>query len=330
MSRLLKVLLAVTALSGLILFVVGMVLWTRPLLVMSALARWELERAGLEEVTVDGPRGALTYYRNGDVTAEADGPPVVLVHGLGHDAGTWGAVATGLARDHRLLVPDLPGHGESGPEDGPLSLRDEVEGLAAVIDRETRSGETVVLVGNSMGGWVSLLYAHEHPRRVERLVLVSSAGYYTDLEGVSLTPTTREEARAMVTAVMGEAAAEQTPGFILDDIVDQVPSGPAPRLFESFQEADLMDEKLADIAVPVDVVWGDRDGLMPLSFARRFEADLPRARLHVLEGCAHAPQRACPDVFIDLLAEVLASDPPPGSPPPPPRPATDPPPADAG
>jgi pimeloyl-ACP methyl ester carboxylesterase len=335
MQRLAKILLVITALSGLVLFVVGLVLWTRPLLVMSALARWELEQAGLEEVRAEGPRGEVVYFRGG--SSDGGGTPVVLVHGLGHEAGTWGAVATGLAGDHRLLVPDLPGHGESGPEDGPLSLADEVEGLATVLDRE--AGETpVVLVGNSMGGWVSLLYALEHPERVERLVLVSTAGYYTDLQGVSLTPTSREEAREMVAAVMGKQAAAQTPGFILDDVVDQVPGSAAPRLFDSFREADLLDsERLGRITVPVDLVWGDRDGLLPLTVARRFEADLPRARLHVLKGCAHAPQRACPEEFTEMLSTILAGDPPPprtppssGSPPPPPGPAAAPPPAGAG
>ncbi len=311
MRRAVQILFAVSIVLGLALLVLGLVLWTNPLGVAHWLARTSLPRAGLEETRFPGPRGEIVYFRGGPTGESAEtGRTLVLLHGLGDQAATWGGAAEELARDHRLLVPDLPGHGESGPErgKGPLSLRDALDAVRAVVDLEVPPGERVTLVGNSMGGWVALLYALERPERVEELVLVSSGGLYTDLEGVSLTPTHKEEARRLVEAVMGPEAAEKIPGFFLTDIVDKVDDGPVPLYWASFDESWLLEGRLDQITMPAELVWGDEDGLLTLDYARRLEAGLPDARLHVLEGCAHSPQVTCTERFVRLMENVLRHD----------------------
>ena len=306
--RIVKILLAVSVLLGLTFLALGVVLWTNPLGVGRWLARGALPRAGLEEVSFPGPRGDLVYFRGGPTEAPArEAKTLVLLHGLGDEAATWGGTAEELVQDHRLLIPDLPGHGASDPPrgEGPLSLQDALDAVKVLVDAEAPAGERVVLVGNSMGGWVALLYALERPERVEELVLVSSAGLYTDLQGLTLTPATREEARALVEAVMGPEVAEQTPGFFLTDIVDKAHEGPVPLYQASFDESWLLEDRLDQIQAPATLIWGDLDGLMPVSYARRLESGLPHAQLHVLEGCAHSLQMTCTARFVRLVQEVL-------------------------
>ena len=102
-----------------------------------------------------------------------DGPPMLLVHGLGGSADNWLRVGRDLARDHRVLAVDLPGFGRSPPAGRPPTLEGYVELIAALLRQRVR--EPAVLVGNSMGGLLSLLTASQHPELVRGLVLVNPA-----------------------------------------------------------------------------------------------------------------------------------------------------------
>ncbi len=114
---------------------------------------------------------------------------------------------------YQLVIPDLPGHGESAPREGPLTLRGELDGLDAAI-RKLEEGERVILIGNAFGGWLSLIYAREHPERVERLVLVNSVGLSFDAAGLDTLPENREQAQRMVQS-LGDPNARPAPGFVL-------------------------------------------------------------------------------------------------------------------
>jgi len=74
-------------------------------------------------------------------------------------------------------------------------------------------------------------------------------------------------------------------------------------------DAYLLDGRLEEIEVPVDLVWGDADGLFTMDYARRLLDGLPRARLYAVEGCGHVPQRECPDKTLAALRGVLAAPP---------------------
>ena len=267
------------------------------------LARSGLSKADLKKVQVEGPRGTLTYWQGGKGTET-----VVLIHGMGNQAGTWVRVAPHLAADYRLVVVDLPGHGESEPLGGVLTMADEVEGLAAILDAAVPQGR-FTLVGNSLGGWVSLLYCLEYPDkapRVKRLVLVGSAGLAGELpEGIKLVPETIEEARRLV-EVMSPPSTPPTPDFVLDDLVEKIGEGASPRLIESFDPAFFVDGRLPTIQTPADLVWGLDDRLVPLIYGERMAAELPHAELHTLADCGHLPQQQCPTPFLKLLRELLA------------------------
>ncbi|MEM9558163.1 MAG: alpha/beta fold hydrolase [Acidobacteriota bacterium] len=275
----------------------GIYFYLEPARIGIVLSRSGLERGGLAQETVDTSVGEQTYFAGG----QGD-PTLVFLHGVGTQAGSWVGVAGDLARDHRVVAVDLAGHGDSAPREGTLDLPLTVDALDAVL--EAASPRTpVVLVGNSFGGWVSLTYALQRPERVARLVLVSSAGVSgpvrTDL---TLTPSTREEMTALLTAVGFD---EVPAGFVLDDLVEEIAAGPTPRLMQTLGADDLLDGRLGALPMPIDLVWGQDDRLTSLAVAERLLDELPDgARLTVLEDCGHIPQQQCPQRFVATVREL--------------------------
>jgi pimeloyl-ACP methyl ester carboxylesterase len=100
------------------------------------------------------------------------------------------------------------------------------------------------------------------------------------------------------------------PGFVLDDVVRQARVGPLHRFAQSAgtMPQHLLDGRLGEVTVPVELVWGDADGLMTLDYARRVQAGLPDARLHRVAGCGHVPQRECPVELVEALLKALAKE----------------------
>jgi len=285
----------------------GLAIWVNPLGLWRAFVRARLSFAGLEHRTMAGPRGKLSYWIGG--AKDSPGPALVLVHGLGNDAGVWAQSVPALLKDHRLIVIDLPGHGGSAPDRGPLSIFDEVAGLEALLAKQAGGKTPPILIGNSLGGWVSLIYAERHPERVSRLVLIDTGGLLYEPK-VRFLVRNRQEARVFTDALLGPRI-PPLPGFLLDDVVEKLQAGPAPRLFASFTRRDFLDGRLARIATPTDLIWGGADELFPPELGRRYARELPRARFHLLAECGHTPQAECPEEFVAHLLWVL-KEPPPG------------------
>jgi pimeloyl-ACP methyl ester carboxylesterase len=280
--------------------------YSNPVGVSLWMTRRALGSSGLEHRTVDGPRGEQSLWDGGR------GRALVLLHGMGDQAGAWARVARSLTRDYRLVVPDLAGHGDSEPQDGALTLDDLVDALDAVLNAPDMP-ERVVLVGHSLGGWVAVRYTLEHPDRVEHLVLVDSLGLArelgnADFQDVTFLPSTREQAARLV-AAQGPPEKRPLADFVLDDLVQKVRQGPTRRLFRSLRPEDyLTPESVSETwpsTVPVDLVWGRQDALLPLEYAEALQRLFPEAGLHLLGGCGHIPQRHCGPDFRRVLARVL-------------------------
>jgi pimeloyl-ACP methyl ester carboxylesterase len=253
------------------------------------------------------PRWVDTAFGRVRVFAGGSGPVLVLVHGTGSQAGDWYGVVPELRRDHRLLVIDLPGHGESGPAEGPLPVGELARALGDVLAAEAPAGGATV-VGNSLGGWVALLLAAREPARIARVVGISSSGIVGQV-AVPLQPKTREEARRLAAAIRGPHVA--LPGDEeLDAMVARVGSGPAARVFAGLRLDDFLESRAASLEVPVDLLWGEEDGVLTLDYGRRLASLLPRARLRTLPGCGHMPQLYCPAETARELREILALPPP--------------------
>jgi pimeloyl-ACP methyl ester carboxylesterase len=193
-------------------------------------------------------------------------------------------------------------------------MRELLDGLDRVMDA-TCADEPAVIVGNSMGAWLGFLYARNHPDRVARLVAVNGGPLFEPNPRVNLFPTNRDEARETMRGLMGPAS-PPIPGYVLDDIVRRTAGGPAARFAQTAGEmgAYLLDGRLDEVTVPVELVWGAADQLLTLDYAQRLVDGLPRARLHPINGCGHVPQRECPIRFLEALDAALSEPPPPAVP----------------
>lgn len=234
--------------------------------------------------------GGLVWFEGGE------GPStLVLLHGTNDHAGTWFAVAPALARSYRLILPDLPGHGESEPRSGPIAMSRIVTSLEALLANERE----LTLAGNSFGGWIALIYALRNRERVARLILEASGGLARPL-GVPLTARTREEALVILRAVHGPRYEPQE--WVIEALLQRGVDSPMLRLTELPQHD--IEARLREIDVPATLIWGADDGVVPLSYGQALRDAIPGAKLHVIDGAAHIPHIQQPARFLECFTAI--------------------------
>ena len=250
-------------------------------------ARASLLAAGLARCETQGS----VYFTGGSGKTT-----IVLLHGVNDQAGTWAQVVPALVKEHRLIVPDLAGHGDSEPKTGPIPLPLIVERVHAILEKE--GAGKVTLVGNSMGAWVSMLYTLAHPERVERLVLESAAGLAIP-PAVPLSATTRDEAMVILRAVHGPDAT--LPDWAPDALIARNTNSQMMRVVEGGVFGHFLDAKLSQLKVPVTILWGAHDGVVPRSYVDKLLAGISGAQLKVIDGAAHIPHTQQPERFVECL-----------------------------
>ncbi len=271
-----------------------------PLAMLARADRAALLNAGLTRQTVAGSDGEIVYFIGGE------GPLLVLLHGAGDHAGSWAPIVSALLDHYGILAPDLAGHGESAPASGPIPFPAILDGVETVLDRAA-SGKSAVLVGNSLGAWIGTLVAHRHPERVSRLVLCNGGALVGSRPDLSLIPKDREEARRVLDALRCPGG-PVIPDAVLDDLMVQARVGPIGRMMAAAATMFpfLMEGKLQQVRVPVELLWGECDQLMPVAYARRMLEAFPNARLTVLADCGHVAHRDKPKDFSQRLMDLLS------------------------
>jgi pimeloyl-ACP methyl ester carboxylesterase len=288
------------------LVVLGGFWWVRenPLALYEKTTRRALADSGFELESFASSVGSIAYWVAGD------GPPLVFLHGVGDQAGAFHAIAPAFVDEYRVIVPDLAGHGGSDPGAGPLPMTVVYRGLEELLE-SLAPDVPVTLVGSSMGGWLAMVQAHRHPDLVARVVAINGGALRGDPTDLTLLPADREAARTLMRALR-DPESEPVPDFVLDDIVERAAEGPIGRMMAepaSFEEF-LLDGELEEITVPVDLLWGASDQLMTVEYAERMAAQLPRARVTLIDACGHHPANECPGKLQAGLREVLAMAPP--------------------
>ncbi len=301
----LRVFIFLCVFAGIALIVATWFFFKRPLTLDTWFSRFALGAAGLSRHETAGPDGRLTWFEGGDGDMT-----LVLLHGAGDQAGTWARVIKPLVERYRVVVPDLAGHGRSEPSEGPIGVGQVLAGVEAVLDASCED-RPVILIGNSLGGWVAFLTALERPDQVERIVAFNGGPLRLHNPRVNLFPRNREEARETMEGLMGPAA-KSIPNIVLDDIVRRIPTGPAARVAATADSmgAFLLDDRLAEVTTPVDLIWGLADQLLPLEYAERLQDGLPVARLTTIPDCGHIPHRECPIPVVEALLDILEQAPP--------------------
>jgi pimeloyl-ACP methyl ester carboxylesterase len=257
------------------------------------------------------------------------GPPVILLHGLGATSASMLPTLQALAVDHRVIAPDLPGFGDSGKPVRRLHAGFQAAWLLALMDG--LGVERAHLVGNSMGGRIAIEVALRAPDRVDRIVLFAPA--------VAMLRPFRYFPLALARALLPELAFLPLPlprrllvrglraifarperladGWYESAIDEFVRVFASPRgriaLFSAARQIYLDPPhgergfwtRLRALSRPALFLWGDRDPLVPASFARHVADALPTATSIVLDDCGHIPQYEHPATTHALVREFL-------------------------
>jgi len=282
--------------AGLVVLITGLGFLWRP---VSYLNGWmyamdSLAGVANREVTVGGHR---VHY---EVEGPLDGPAVVLVHGLGGRAEDWRNLAPFIAKaGFRVYLPDLPGYGRSEkPADFSYSVRDEAAVVVGFLD--ALGLKRVDLGGWSMGGAIVQHVAADHPDRVRRLMLFDSAGLFVlPAWNVELfTPKSAAELEELDVLLMPNPP--RLPGFVARDILrvsDERAWIIHRALSTMLTGMDATDKLLPELKMPVLMVWGSDDRIMPVSQGGAMHRLVPQSELDVAAGCGHlAPGQCAPQM----------------------------------
>jgi pimeloyl-ACP methyl ester carboxylesterase len=282
------------------------VAYLRPVAMLREAGELWLGLSGVHSRYVQAGAFELRYLEAGS------GPPLVLVHGLGSNAlQDWGRLVAPLARRYHVYAPDLPGFGRSErPADADYSIPMQVEALRAFLGAVGVSRARVA--GISMGGWIVARLAGEHPELVERLVVVAPAGMRPDdgapIPAEALLPQDEAGVRRLIATIRHKPPA--SPSFLVRDILAERlrEEWIVRRALESMRPGkDWLNGTLGRAQMPVLIVWGKQDALIPVAYAAPLQAEFEHATLTVLDGCGHVPMADCPQQFDAVLTAFLAA-----------------------
>lgn len=275
----------------------------------------------MTDVRTETIHGRLVSY------AEAGtGPALLLIHGMGGSSKNWRRVIEPLARDHTVIVPNLPGHGRSAPGAGDYSVGALAAGLRDLL--LLRGHRRATLVGHSLGGGIAMQFAYQFPEIVERLVLVSSGGLGPEVSGLlraAALPGAGPFIATTAPAVRWLGAAlrrVETLGLHAGTDVTEVAHGYSlladPLRRSAFlttvrsvigiggQRVSAVDRLYLAEAMPVLIVWGARDRLVPAHHGEHAHRSIPGSRLEIFESVGHLPQLEAAPRFVSVLERFLA------------------------
>jgi len=277
--------------------------------------------SGIEPRTITLHGRPLSYVQAGS------GPVLLLIHGIAGTLENWQAVMEPLARAHTVLAPDLPGHGGSAPGAGDYSLGALAAGLRDLL--VALGHQRATLVGHSLGGGIAMQFAYQFPEMTERLVLVSSGGLGPEvspilraaaLPGADLFIAATASLGSNVGATVGRGLAFV--GLRPNADVAEVARGYASLVDRDRRTAFLAtlrgvvgtggqrvnagDRLYLDEGMPVLIIWGARDPIIPAQHGQNAHEAIPGSRLEIFEGVGHLPQLEAPGRFIAVLERFIA------------------------
>ena len=251
------------------------------------------------------------------VESSGRGPPLVLLHGWAMHSGVWLPLLPRLTEHHRVHCVDLPGHGYSAPV-APYAiaaLADAVAGAIAALPDLAHGSPTVL--GWSLGGTIALEWARTRPGSVRALVLTASTACFVRRPDWphAMAPTTlaqfsdefavsyrRTLLRFLTLQVQGSEHGRGALAQLRSHLFDRGEPDPAIlRAALGLLATTDMRTVVGAIATPTLVIGGERDTLVPSDALRWLAAVLPRARLEIIPGAAHAPFLSHPDAFVAAL-----------------------------
>ncbi len=281
----------------------------------------DLSRETLEARYLNAPEdmravaGTRLHIRD---TGPREARAVVMIHGVASSLHTWEGWAQALDDDFRVIRFDLPGSGLSPPDPtGDYTDARSIDLLSGLMD--DLGVERAAIIGNSLGGRIAWRFAVAHPGRVERLVLVSPDGFASppfEYGKAADIPPVFDVMKIVLPRFALRSNLEiayADPARLDDATLDRyhdllrAPGGRGA-LLDRFRQTILVDPepRLAGITVPVLLLWGEEDGMIPIANAADYERSLPDATLVRLPDLGHVPQEEAPAMSIGPVRAFLA------------------------
>lgn len=233
---------------------------------------------------------------------EGQGQVLMLLHGLFGALSNWEAVVNRFSANFRVLIPMLPIYEMPIKDAGLEGLRKFVEEFVAAMKLED-----MIIMGNSLGGHVGLLYILANPSKVSKLVLTGSSGLFENGMGGSYPRRGSYDyvkERVVYTFYDPQVASQE----LVDEVFETTKSIPkAMRIVaiaKSAQRNNLAND-LPKITVPTLLVWGLNDTITPPMVAHEFNRLIPNSELQFIDKCCHAPMMEHPDRFNELMEDFL-------------------------
>jgi pimeloyl-ACP methyl ester carboxylesterase len=257
-----------------------------------------------------------------------EGPAILFIHGLTGSRRNWAHLVDALDTDHRVLAPDLFGHGASAKPMGDYSLGAHAATLRDLLDLLGVS--RVTLVGHSFGGGIAMQFCYLFPERIERLVLVSSGGLGRDVSRLLRAATLpgaelvlpliasswvrgRVEAAGRILARAGFRASPETTeiwrGFTTLSDADTRRAFLATTrgvIDPGGQTVSAHDHLPMGIEIPTLVIWGTRDRMIPAWHATTAHQAIADSRVVLFEDAGHFPHLDEPERFTQVLGDFMA------------------------
>jgi pimeloyl-ACP methyl ester carboxylesterase len=273
----------------------------------------------MRDVVVHGHRRAYRIM--------GDGPPLLLLHGIGDSSESWRPLLPTLAERYTVIAPDLLGHGQSDKPRADYSVAAYANGMRDLL--EVLGIDRATVVGHSLGGGVAAQLAYQYPDRVERLVLVATGGVSrtvtpplrlaaAPLAEIALLPMqlpfARLGGRMIVAALRLVRHDLGRDGENIMRVFDGLPDGSARTAFNRTlrsavdwrgQVVTMLDRCYLTEAMPTLIVWGDHDGVIPVGHGKMAHAAMPGSRLEIFAGAGHFPHHHDPERFVALLDDFI-------------------------
>jgi pimeloyl-ACP methyl ester carboxylesterase len=304
------------ALGRLVLVVVGLgvllavAFYVRPLWVMRQATHFGLFLSRVQSNYVLTPEGRVHYYE-AEPGIPGGGIPLVLVHGLGDRDEAWAPMLKRLKRaGFHVYAPDLLGYGRSPrPENGDYSITGQSKFVYDFI--QALGLQRTDIGGWSMGGWISLRLALDHPELIDRVVVYDSAGMRFQLNEPRklFEPQTTDDVQRLFSVM--EPDAKPMPMYVRRDLLRAIQGyqWTIDKNLASMNEGDLLEPRLPSITEPLLIVWGADDQLIPLSVGEQMHKLVANSELDILPGCGHLAPNRCDRRSAQATADFLKANP---------------------
>ncbi len=305
-----KFALRVVAVLVLLVVAAGLVFYRYPLWVADQQTRFHLWRAGVKSEYIEAGGYRLHYFEASPGDG-GGGTPLVLVHGLGARGEDWSPMIPALAaKGFHVYVPDLLGYGRSPKPDVDYSISLEEQTVANFM--QSVHVPRADVGGWSMGGWVAMKLALDHPEMVDRLVVYDSAGVYfpATWQADLFTPNDEPGVRKLISMLTPEPPV--VPDFAAAAMVRKLQANAwvvKRSLASMVTGRDLLDFRLQNISEPMLIVWGSKDELIPLSAGEAIHEKVPQSVLNIIEGCGHIAPSECAGPVVESTVDFLRSEP---------------------